>query len=92
MPCNPSVGGLAKKPSGQEVDALGGEIAKNTDKTDSIPDVEHAQSPAVQATRAQVDKHLYRLSMKEVLENQANLDIKQAIVEKILANDGKVIG
>ena len=93
MPCNPSVGGLAKSHLVKEVDALGGEIAKNTDKTGiQYRTLNTRKGPAVQATRVQVDKHLYRLSMKEVLENQPRLDIKQAVVEKILAEEGKVIG
>jgi tRNA uridine 5-carboxymethylaminomethyl modification enzyme len=93
MPCNPSVGGLAKSHLVKEVDALGGEIARNTDKNGiQYRTLNTRKGPAVQATRAQVDKQLYRLSMKDVLENQPNLDIKQAIVEKILTNNGKVLG
>jgi tRNA uridine 5-carboxymethylaminomethyl modification enzyme len=93
MPCNPSVGGLAKSHLVKEVDALGGEIGKNTDKTGiQFRTLNTRKGPAVQATRAQVDKHLYRLSMKEVLENQPGLDIKQAIVEGILTENGKVLG
>ena len=93
MPCNPSVGGLAKSHLVKEVDALGGEIAKNADKNGiQFRTLNTRKGPAVQATRAQVDKQLYRLSMKEVLENQPNLDIKQAAVEKILVKDGKVRG
>ncbi len=93
MPCNPSVGGLAKSHLVKEVDALGGEIAKNTDKNGiQYRTLNTRKGPAVQATRAQVDKQLYRLSMKEVLENQPGLDIKQAIVEKILTKNGKVFG
>jgi tRNA uridine 5-carboxymethylaminomethyl modification enzyme len=93
MPCNPSVGGQAKSHLVKEVDVLGGEIAKNTDKTGiQFRTLNTRKGPAVQATRAQVDKHLYRLRMKEVLENQPNLDIKQAIVEKILTHNGNVMG
>jgi tRNA uridine 5-carboxymethylaminomethyl modification enzyme len=93
MPCNPSVGGLAKSHLVKEIDALGGEIAKNTDKNGiQYRTLNTRKGPAVQATRAQVDKQLYRLSMKEVLENQPGLDIKQAIVEKILTKNGKVLG
>lgn len=93
MPCNPSVGGLAKSHLVKEVDALGGEIAKNTDKNGiQFRTLNTRKGPAVQATRVQVDKQLYRLSMKEVLENQPNLDIKQAIVEKILVKHAKVHG
>lgn len=93
MPCNPSVGGLAKSHLVKEVDALGGEIAKSTDKNGiQYRTLNTRKGPAVQATRAQVDKQLYRLTMKEILENQENLDIKQAIVERILVKNGKVGG
>jgi tRNA uridine 5-carboxymethylaminomethyl modification enzyme len=93
MPCNPSVGGLAKSHLVKEVDALGGEIGKNADKTGiQFRTLNTRKGPAVQATRAQVDKHLYRLSMKTVLENQPGLDIKQAIVEQIVVKNGKVAG
>ncbi len=93
MPCNPSVGGLAKSHLVKEVDALGGEIAKVTDRTGiQYRTLNTRKGPAVQAARAQVDKHLYRLSMKEVLENQANLDIKQAFVENILVKNGRIQG
>lgn len=93
MPCNPSVGGLAKSHLVKEVDALGGEIAKSADKNGiQYRTLNTRKGPAVQATRVQVDKQLYRLTMKEVLENQENLDIKQAIVEKILVKHGKVWG
>jgi len=93
MPCNPSVGGLAKSHLVKEVDALGAEIAKNTDRNGiQYCTLNTRRGPAVQATRVQVDKQLYRLSMKEVLENQTGLDIKQAIVEKILTKNGKVLG
>ncbi len=93
MPCNPSVGGLAKSHLVKEVDALGGEIAKATDKNGiQYRTLNTSKGPAVQATRVQVDKHLYRLTMKEILENQENLDIKQAVVEEILVKHGKVQG
>ena len=93
MPCNPSVGGLAKSHLVKEVDALGGEIAKSTDKNGiQYRTLNTRKGPAVQATRVQVDKQLYRLTMKEILENQENLDIKQAIVEQILVKNGKVRG
>ena len=69
MPCNPSVGGLGKSHLAKEVDALGGEILKNTDKTGiQYRTLNTRKGPAVQATRVQVDKHLYRLGMKEILE------------------------
>ncbi len=93
MPCNPSVGGLAKSHLVKEIDALGGEIAKSTDKNGiQYRTLNTRKGPAVQATRVQVDKQLYRLTMKEILENQENLDIKQAIVEQILVKNGKAQG
>jgi len=93
MPCNPSVGGLAKSHLVKEVDALGGEIAKVADKTGiQYRTLNTRKGPAVQATRVQVDKQLYRLAMKEILENQPNLDIKQATVEDILVKNGTVRG
>lgn len=93
MPCNPSVGGLGKSHLAKEVDALGGEIAKNTDQTGiQYRTLNTRKGPAVQATRVQVDKHLYRLGMKAILENQERLDIKQAIVEKILTQGDRVLG
>jgi tRNA uridine 5-carboxymethylaminomethyl modification enzyme len=71
----------------------GGEIAKSTDKNGiQYRTLNTRKGPAVQATRVQVDKQLYRLTMKEILENQENLDIKQAIVEQILVKNGKVQG
>ncbi|MCP4406072.1 MAG: tRNA uridine-5-carboxymethylaminomethyl(34) synthesis enzyme MnmG [bacterium] len=93
MPCNPSVGGQAKSHLVKEIDALGGEMAKVTDKTGiQYRTLNTRKGPAVQATRVQVDKQLYRLGMKEVMENQSGLDIKQAFVEKILVKNGNVLG
>ncbi|PIE33378.1 tRNA uridine-5-carboxymethylaminomethyl(34) synthesis enzyme MnmG [candidate division KSB3 bacterium] len=93
MPCNPSVGGLGKSHLAKEVDALGGDIAKVADKTGiQYRTLNTRKGPAVQATRIQVDKQLYRLAMKESLETQPNLDIKQAAVEEILVKHGKVQG
>ena len=93
MPCNPSIGGQAKSHLVKEIDALGGEMGKLTDKTGiQYRTLNTRKGPAVQATRVQVDKHLYRLGMKEVMESQSGLDIKQAFVENILVRNGRVLG
>ncbi len=93
MACNPSIGGPAKGHLVREIDALGGEMAKNIDKTTiHIRVLNESKGPAVQALRAQADKKEYHLEMKKVMENQPNLDLKQGIVEEILVEDGKVVG
>jgi len=77
----------------REIDALGGEIAKITDKSYlQIRMLNASRGPAVQALRAQCDKRLYSLYMRHVLENQDNLDLKQVLVDEILVKDGKVTG
>ncbi len=84
MPCNPSIGGPAKGHLVREIDALGGEMARNTDKTFiQIRMLNTGKGPAVQALRAQADKKLYGLAMKYTLEAQPNLDLKQALVEEL---------
>ncbi|QBD83705.1 tRNA uridine-5-carboxymethylaminomethyl(34) synthesis enzyme MnmG [Ktedonosporobacter rubrisoli] len=81
MPCNPSMGGPAKGHLIKEIDALGGEIGRNTDRTFiQIRMLNTSKGPAVQALRAQCDKQAYRLAMKFVLEGQANLDVKQTTI------------
>ena len=93
MSCNPAVGGLAKGHLVREVDALGGEMAKNTDATGiQFRQLNTSKGPAVRSSRAQSDMLLYRLSMKQVLENQENLDVYQAMVGRILAREGRVYG
>jgi tRNA uridine 5-carboxymethylaminomethyl modification enzyme len=93
MPCNPSVGGPAKGHLVREVDALGGEMGINADKTSlQMRMLNTGKGPAVHALRAQADKDLYHVTMKETVENQPNLDVKQVLVEKILSNDHKVYG
>lgn len=93
MPCNPAVGGPAKGQLVREVDALGGEIGLNTDRTAiQMRMLNTAKGPAVHALRAQADKNFYQLSMKQVLENQPNLDVKQVLVERILVSGGRVGG
>ena len=85
MPCNPSIGGPAKGHLVCEIDALGGEMGRNTDRTSiQIRMLNTGKGPAVQALRAQSDKHLYNETMKEVLEETPGLHIKQGIVEELL--------
>jgi tRNA uridine 5-carboxymethylaminomethyl modification enzyme len=93
MSCNPAIGGLAKGHLVREIDALGGEMAKNTDRAGiQFRMLNQSKGPAVWSLRAQADRVLYRLSMRKVLESQKNLSIKQAMIEKVVANDGKVEG
>jgi tRNA uridine 5-carboxymethylaminomethyl modification enzyme len=93
MPCNPSVGGPAKGHLVREVDALGGQMGINADNTSlQMRMLNTGKGPAVHALRAQADKDLYHVTMKETVENQSNLDVKQVLVEKILSNDHKVYG
>jgi tRNA uridine 5-carboxymethylaminomethyl modification enzyme len=85
MPCNPSVGGPGKGHLVREIDALGGEMARNTDRTSiQIRMLNTSKGPAVQALRAQSDKRAYSQSMKEVMESQPQLDVKQAAIEDLL--------
>src|SRR5579884_1156946 len=89
MPCNPSMGGPAKGHLIKEIDALGGEIGRNTDRTFiQIRLLNTSKGPAVQALRAQCDKQAYRLAMKFALEAQANLDLKQATITQFLSRTG----
>jgi len=93
MPCSPSVGGLGKGHLVKEVDALGGEIAKVADQTGiQFRTLNTRKGPAVQGTRCQNDKVLYRAKMKSILEQQDNLDIKQTLVEEVLIEGGRVVG
>src|SRR5689334_17440856 len=85
MPCNPSVGGPAKGHVVREIDALGGEMARNTDRTSiQIRMLNSSKGPAVQALRAQCDKKLYQLAMKTALETTPNLDLKQGAAAQLL--------
>ena len=93
MPCSPSVGGLGKGHLVKEVDAMGGEIAKVADQTGiQFRTLNTRKGPAVQGTRCQNDKVLYRSKMKSILEQQDNLDIKQTLVEEVLVEGGRVVG
>ncbi len=93
MPCNPAMGGPAKGQLIREVDALGGEIGINTDRSAiQMRMLNTAKGPAVHALRAQADKKLYQQNMKWVMENQPNLDLKQAMVERIIVKNGVAAG
>jgi tRNA uridine 5-carboxymethylaminomethyl modification enzyme len=93
MSCNPAIGGLAKGHLVKEIDALGGEMAKNIDATGiQFRRLNTSKGPAVRSSRAQADRLLYRLRMKHLLENQQNLAIRQAVVDEILVENGRVAG
>ncbi|MCL6592627.1 MAG: tRNA uridine-5-carboxymethylaminomethyl(34) synthesis enzyme MnmG [Alicyclobacillus sp.] len=93
MPCNPSIGGPAKGIVVREIAALGGEMARNIDRTYiQMRMLNTGKGPAVQALRAQADKALYGRMMKHTLEHQPNLVLKQAMVEEIVAAHGRVQG
>jgi tRNA uridine 5-carboxymethylaminomethyl modification enzyme len=93
MPCNPSVGGPGKGHIIREVDALGGEIGRNIQKTAlQIRLLNTKKGPAVQAFRAQADKKKYQMEMAHVLGNVENLKLRQALVDEILVKGDKVVG
>jgi tRNA uridine 5-carboxymethylaminomethyl modification enzyme len=92
MPCNPSVGGTAKGHLVRELDALGGEMGKCTDKTLIQSKIlNSAKGPAVYSLRAQVDRRRYQMEMKNTLENQENLYIKQAEIIELLTDDANSV-
>jgi tRNA uridine 5-carboxymethylaminomethyl modification enzyme len=92
MSCNPAIGGTAKGHLVKEIDALGGEMGKIADRTGiHFKILNSSKGPAVQSTRAQTDRQKYHVAMKEVLENE-NLDIKQAQIEDIIVEKGRVKG
>lgn len=92
LPCNPSIGGTSKGHLVREVDALGGEMGKNIDKTYiQSRMLNQAKGPAVHSLRAQADKHAYSREMKKTLENTPNLKIKQTEVVDILVNEDRVV-
>ncbi|MCK9471347.1 MAG: tRNA uridine-5-carboxymethylaminomethyl(34) synthesis enzyme MnmG [Bacilli bacterium] len=93
MPCNPSIGGPAKGIVVREIDALGGEMAKVSDKTLlQIKMLNSSKGPAVRALRAQIDKIKYPKMMQEIIRNQAGLDTLVKLVHEILVENGKVVG
>ena len=93
MPCNPSIGGPAKGILVREIDALGGEMGINTDKSHiQLKMLNTKKGPAVWALRAQADKIIYPKEMLKTLNNQENLEIKEAMVDDLIVLDNKVMG
>ena len=93
MPCSPSIGGMAKGQLVKEIDALGGEMARIADQTAiQYKTLNTKKGPAVQSTRTQNDKGRYHTAMKAVVENQPNLDLKQALVERLIVEGDRVCG
>lgn len=93
MSCNPAIGGLAKGHLVREIDVLGGEMARVTDKAGiQFRMLNKSKGPAVWSLRAQADRVLYRISMRRVLEEQEKLDIKQSTIEELLSDDNMICG
>lgn len=89
MPCNPSIGGPAKGIVVREIDALGGEMGKNIDKTYvQMRMLNTGKGPAVRALRAQADKHAYHAEMKHTMEKEPNLTLRQGVVDSLIVEDG----
>ncbi|MCG4587211.1 FAD-dependent oxidoreductase, partial [Anaerosalibacter bizertensis] len=93
MPCNPNVGGSSKGHLVRELDALGGEMGKNIDKTFiQSKMLNQSKGPAVHSLRAQADKQAYSTEMRKTLENTENLTIRQDEITELLVEDGNIIG
>jgi len=93
MPCSPSIGGMAKGQLVKEIDALGGEMARVADKSAiQYRTLNTRKGPAVHSSRTQNDKLRYHIAMKAVVEKQANLDLKQVFVERLIVENGKIAG
>jgi len=93
MPCNPSVGGPAKGIVVREIDALGGEMGRNIDKTHiQMRMLNTGKGPAVRALRAQADKFTYQNKMKKTIENEPNITLMQGMVEELIVEDGECKG
>ena len=93
MPCSPSIGGMAKGQLVKEIDALGGEMARITDRSAlQYKTLNTKKGPAVQSTRTQNDKNRYHIAMKAVIEKQTNLDLKQGLVEELILADQSIAG
>ena len=93
MPCNPNIGGSSKGHLVREVDALGGEMGKNIDKTFiQSKMLNKSKGPAVHSLRAQADKNRYSREMRQTLENQDNLEVRQGEIAEIMVEDGQVTG
>lgn len=93
MPCNPNIGGSSKGHLVREVDALGGEMGKNIDKTYlQSKMLNQSKGPAVHSLRAQADKKMYSMEMTKVMENTPHLTVRQGEITEILVEDGKIVG
>lgn len=93
MSCNPAIGGLAKGQLVKEIDALGGEMGRIADKTAvHFRLLNSSKGPAVQSSRFQCDKQLYRLAMKAVVEKEKNLHLRQTLIDQLIIEDGRVVG
>jgi len=93
MSCNPAIGGLAKGQLVKEVDALGGEMGKIADKTAiHFRLLNASKGPAVQSSRFQCDKQLYRLAMKAVVEKEKNLHLRQTLIDRLIVEEGRIVG
>lgn len=93
MSCNPAIGGLAKGQLVKEIDSLGGEMGKIADKTAvHFRLLNASKGPAVQSSRFQCDKQLYRLAMKATVEREKNLHLRQTLIDRLIVKDGRVVG
>lgn len=93
MACNPAIGGLAKGHLVKEIDALGGAMGYLADQTGiQFRLLNTSKGPAVRGTRVQCDKQAYRLAMKALLERQPQIDIREAMVDRLLVEDGRIVG
>ncbi|KPJ76319.1 MAG: tRNA uridine 5-carboxymethylaminomethyl modification protein [Deltaproteobacteria bacterium SG8_13] len=93
MPCSPSIGGMAKGQLVKEVDALGGEMARITDQTAiQYKTLNTKKGPAVHSSRTQNDKQRYHMAMKSVIECQPNIELRQAMVERLIIEGHRVVG
>lgn len=93
MPCSPSIGGMAKGQLVKEIDALGGEMAKITDKTAiQYRTLNTKKGPAVHSSRTQNDKIRYHIAMKAVIESVPGLDLRQSMIERLVTEDGRIAG
>jgi tRNA uridine 5-carboxymethylaminomethyl modification enzyme len=93
MSCNPAIGGLAKSHLVKEIDALGGEMGKVADETAlQMRMLNKSRGPAVWSLRSQNDRQIYKIRMRRVIEGQKNLDIRQALVERLLLEGDRISG
>ena len=93
MPCSPSIGGMAKSQLVKEIDALGGEMAKITDKSAiQYRTLNTKKGPAVHSTRTQNDKIRYHMAMKKAIEKESGIDLKQTMVKQLVVEGDKIAG